>query len=225
MGLDQAGYSEDSVYNRLTPEQREFINDFYTSLLNPETINEVSEEVHSAKEAAERLGLTESEVRPAYGMLEAIEDGFVEGDGRIEFRAFDLSKREASEDGGEDSDDDSDSSDRKSSAGGGLSGLIADKYIGRVRYNSENVAISLVLDVVPPLYGNAVYVTRNDDGRLGDVEEMFDRKISKVELRAGGSRSLPHTRSGEAGLLKRINKALTMPYEHFLDKKNYPRLD
>jgi hypothetical protein len=212
--LYSAHYASGSLFQTHFDEAgRERLNEIYTGLLSPEIIDEFAEQVHSQKDAADKLGISEKDVEQAYGMLSAIEDGFVEGDGRIEFVVLDLSKDKVSggESGGQEG------LDRVA----GLGSFIDKKYLGRVRYSAENSRLSIVLDIVPPEPNNAAFIRRGDDGRL-DTESYMPK--TKAEAHKLDGRKLLHTKTGEAGLLKRINKALTMPFDQFLDKENY-RLD
>lgn len=212
--LASANYGPNTMYStHFTEEEQERLNEIYTGLLSSEIIDDFAEQVHLQKDAAEKLGIKERDVERAYGMLSAIEDGFTEGDGRIEFVVLDLSKDKVAE--------------RESSGQtgadrvAGLGGLIDKKYLGRVRYSAEGSRLSIVLDIVPPEQNNAAFIRRGDDGRL-DTDSYMPK--TKAEAHEVDGRRLLHTNSGEAGLLKRINKGLTMPFEDFLNKKNY-RLD
>lgn len=208
--LFDADYSNKSIFEQLPETQQEQLNELYTGLLGSEVIDTYAEQVHSQKEAAEKLGLNEQDVESAYGMLSAIEDGFVDGGGRIEFVVLDLSKDKL-----------------KLGEGDGPTGIdrvtrlgefVDYKYLARIRYTSSGSRLSIVLDIVPPQINNAAFILRGDDGSL-DTDKFIPK--NKADAQKSHGRRVYHTKSGEAGLLNRINQALTMPYDHFLDKENH----
>ena len=206
------GYRVETFVDRLEDDQRDLLEQFAEDLMSPDGINEFSSEVSTPKEVAELLGVSENEARKSFGMLRSIQDGY-DGSGHLEFRVFDLSKKKASK-----NNEVIEIILPPSNKTGQESGIKITNYLGRVHFNADGKPVSIVLDVVPPVRGNAAYVIRGDDGRLDGYEQNLG---SKIALRQNGARQVMHVSSGMKGVINRINKALTMPFGEFLDKKNY----
>lgn len=185
----------DQLYVDLTNEN---IDQMYLDLLDSEMLKKKSVVVSDPEEASHQLGVEQSELEKAYGLLAAIDDQPAHDD-IIEFVAIHFERPESQ--GGEPIPD----GDGPSSTQG--------RYLGRVRKSAQEDIISIVLDAVPYIEDNAVYVLRNDDGAISSVEESFS---SKKQARANGARRVFHRQeTGTAGVLKRINKLLLMSFESF----------
>lgn len=195
-------YREGAFYKRLDAKQQELVDRLLEQMLDEDTLLENSNVVDSPQEAASRLDLETSEVEQAYGLLSAIQDKLDPGD-NIEFITVRFEEDPGTTGGTK----------TTPTPTAHPGGLLAESYIGRVRRSSTNKLVSIVLDAVPPKYGNAVYVLRNDDS---SIDNLHATTRSKPEMRARGSRRVTHNdKTGTDGVLKRINHLLNLPFDNF----------
>ena len=211
--VEADAYKNGALYRNLSGRSQELVDQLMIDLLGDGVLDTVGTVVRSTKEAADALGLPESDVERAYGLLSDIEDELDEGD-TVEFMALSFEQAETIPGITDDSEGDG------ASLPGGGNYELSDRYVARVRKNEDAQVVSLVMDAVPPAENNAVYVLRNDDGRLADVTAAI---ATKKDARANGARRVFHTDSGEAGTLKRINTLLRIPLEMFRDSSYRPR--
>jgi hypothetical protein len=186
------------VFENLSDSSLNGLHQLYLDLLDEEILKDSSVVVDNPEEAGRQLGLDASELEHAYGLLSAIDDKPAPDD-IIEFVAITFESPEP-----EDGEPVPDGEGPSSKQG---------RYLGRVRKSAAEDIISIVLDAVPYVEDNAVYVLRNDDNTISSVEESFP---SKKKARENGARRVFHRKeTGEAGVLKRINKLLTMRFASF----------
>lgn len=198
------------VYNSQSTETREKLDKLYINLLDEEILSNNGVVVESPEEAAKVFGRNLEDVTEAYGLLSSLEEVLNEDD-TISFMA--ISFEEAKQIPRISADDDTDESNRGSD-GSEAAYVLSEDYMARVRKDAEGKILSLVLDSVPPKESNAAYVLRGDDGRIKEVDIT-----TKKDLREAGARRVYHTKTGQEGTVKRINRLLAMSFEDFNNLK------
>lgn len=201
-----------TIYNRITDDEKRDVDSLMQDLLNPKLLGKVAQPAPSPQEAANNLGLEVKDVERAYGLLSSIHDDILDGDS-VEYITVNLDKSVVDKPANKKEDENEEG--ESINTGATTSGDSTNKYIGRVRKDSDDLILSIVLDVVPPQYGNAIYIMRGDGGRFDKDGSDLDL-TSKVAIRSTGARRVYHVNS-ESSVLDRVHKALKMPFDDFFD--------
>jgi len=195
---DYTRYQEGALYNRLAPEAQARIDEVMLSLLDETKLEEIGQDYTTPEEAAAQLGLDTKDVERAHGLLSALFED-LSPDDKVTFMTIDFSRNEPV--GGEPVPE------------GQPGSPNLDKYLARLRRNSDGFLMSMVLDIVPPKEDNAAYILRNDDRSIQNIHEVT---ASKKTMRRHGARRVFHIEAtGEAGVIDRIHKLLKMPFDKF----------
>lgn len=228
------GYLGGELYDRLSPESKNDIDKFMLSLLDVDRANQ-GKPFNSLEELAALTGISVDELRGAYGLLDGVDDG---DSGIITHNLIDLDKdiglnpspasnapeETDSDEVGEDEKNDDDEEDEDEAPKIPLIGrkpdepyVLSDFYIARIKSDVGRV-VSIVLETIPYVEKNAVYVIRNDDDRWsGGIHDITNKQEAR---RRGAVRRVYHTKldGGQVdtdGVVRRINALLNMPFDKF----------
>jgi len=210
-------YKAGALYQSLSGRSKELIDKLMIDLMDTDTLGDVGTVVRTPKEAADALGLKESEVERAYGLLSDITEVMADTD-TLEFMALSFDQPERIPRIIEDIDE-ADEEPETEEAGqpepsDNRSYELSDRYVARVRKDGTGTVISLVMDAVPVAKNNAAYVLRNDDNA---IEDLGSALATKRSASASGARRVLHTSTGETGTVRRINRLLAVSLDTFRD--------
>lgn len=216
-------YKSGALYRSLSGRSKELIDKLMLDLMNGETLNDIGTVVRSPKEAADALGLSETDVERAYGLLSDVSE-YMNPTDTLEFMAISFDQPERipriADESEDQADDESETEPDGTADTQNTSYELSDRYVARVRKNEDGQVMTLVMDAVPISANNAAYVLRNEDGIVEDISSAIATKRSAS---ANGARRVLHTKTGEHGTLHRINRLLAAPLYRFRDPSYRPR--
>lgn len=203
--LDQiAPVTKGDLYERLSDASKEAVDQFMLDLLDGDT---KSTPLEGPEHLAELTNISLEDARGAYGVL----DGIEAQPGVVTYSLFDLQPTPAGE--GTRSLNPEGSDPRES-----VPYVLSDFYIARTQQDEAGHIISIVLETIPYVPSNAVYVLRNDEGHWqSGIKGITNKRDTRGR---GAVRRVYHTKDEQGnidneGVTRRINKLLAMPFDKF----------